>query len=154
MKNAILSSNTILKTNCPITEIFDDHIVTSKGDKFYYGHLICTIPQLSLQKFDYFKDNELIQSVKPIPLLRIYVKYPTENLWFKNIRDKNPNFISLCLNSKLSSEISIQPAQRYDLDGVIIFSDILLVNYAFGQSVVFKKSVGPILKDFKIDKFY
>ena len=71
---------------------------------------------------------------------------------FKNIRDKNPNFINLCLNSKLSSEISIQPAKRYDLDGVIIFSDILLINYALGQNVVFKKSVGPILNDFKIDK--
>ena len=72
---------------------------------------------------------------------------------FKNIRDKNSNFINLCLNSKLSSEISIQPTQRYDLDGVIIFSDILLVNYALGQNVVFKKSIGPILKDFRIDKF-
>ena len=72
---------------------------------------------------------------------------------FKKIRDKHPNFINLCLNSKLSSEISIQPAERYDLDGVIIFSDILLINYALGQNLVFKKSIGPILKDFKIDKF-
>ena len=95
MENAILSSNTILKTKCPITEIYDKYIVTHKGDKFYYENLICTIPQSSLQKFDYFKDNELIQSVKPIPLLRIYVKYPKEEtIWFKNIgRITTDNYI-------------------------------------------------------------
>ena len=72
---------------------------------------------------------------------------------FKSIREENPNFVNLCLNSNLSFKISMQPAQRYDLDGVIIFSDILLINYALGQNVVFKKSIGPILKDFEIDKF-
>ena len=39
-----------------------------------------------IDKIDYFKDVPLIQSVKPIPLLRIYAKYPTNNLWFKDIK--------------------------------------------------------------------
>ena len=30
-------------------------------------------------------------------------------------RNKNSNFIKLCLNSKLGSEISLQPIKRFDL---------------------------------------
>ena len=35
---------------------------------------------------------------------------------FRKIRSDNPNFINLCLNSKLSSEITLQPIKRFDLD--------------------------------------
>ena len=35
---------------------------------------------------------------------------------FRKIRLDNPNFINLCLNSKLSSEITLQPIKRFDLD--------------------------------------
>ena len=72
---------------------------------------------------------------------------------FKKIRSKNKNFIDLCLNSKLASEITLQPIIRYDLDSAIIFSDILLVPYALGQEVKFIKNKGPILSEFNIEKF-
>ena len=45
---------------------------------------------------------------------------------FRNIRSRNQNFIDLCLNSELSSEITLQPIKRFDIDSAIIFSDILL----------------------------
>ena len=94
MEKAILNSNIILKKNCSVVDINNDHVVTNKGDKFFYSHLICAIPQQSLKKFDYFKENELIQSVTPFPLLRIYAKYPTKNLWFENIeRTTTDNYI-------------------------------------------------------------
>ena len=64
---------------------------------------------------------------------------------FRSIREKNQDFIKLCLNSKLSSEITIQPITRFDFDAAIIFSDILLVPYALGQQVNFKKNFGPDL---------
>ena len=35
---------------------------------------------------------------------------------FREIRSKNKNFIDLCLNSRLSSEITLQPIKRYNLD--------------------------------------
>ena len=35
---------------------------------------------------------------------------------FREIRSKNQNFINLCLNSELSSEITLQPIKRFDLD--------------------------------------
>ncbi len=72
---------------------------------------------------------------------------------FREIRAKNTNFIKLCLQSKLSSEITLQPIKRFNLDSAIIFSDILLVPYALGQDVKFIKDQGPILSEFNLTKF-
>ena len=97
--------------------------------------------------------NTLIQdcinnksSRTPIWLMRQAGRYLPE---FRSIREKNPDFIRLCLNTKLSSEITIQPITRFDFDAAIVFSDILLVPYALGQQVNFKKNFGPDLQ--KID---
>ena len=65
---------------------------------------------------------------------------------FREIRLKNPDFIKLCLNSDLSSEISLQPIKRFDLDSAIIFSDILMVPFALGQNVEFNTNKGPLYK--------
>ena len=72
---------------------------------------------------------------------------------FQKIRSKNQDFIKLCLNSKLSSEITLQPIKRFNLDSAIIFSDILMVPYALGQDVIFTKNFGPKLSDFDLSKF-
>ena len=72
---------------------------------------------------------------------------------FREIRAKNLNFIDLCLNSKLSSEITLQPIKRFNLASAIIFSDILLVPYALGQSVEFIKDHGPSLSKFDLKTF-
>ena len=72
---------------------------------------------------------------------------------FQKIRSKNQNFIELCLNSELSSEITLQPIKRFDLDSAIIFSDILMVPYALGQSVKFTKGFGPKLSNFNLKEF-
>ena len=49
--------------------------------------VICTIPYLECRKLDIFKEYEYIHKVKPIPLLRVYVKYPKQNgkVWFHNL---------------------------------------------------------------------
>jgi len=72
---------------------------------------------------------------------------------FRKIRSKNKNFIKLCLNSNLSSKITLQPLKRFDLDAAIIFSDILMIPYALGQEVRFEKNKGPILSEFNLDTF-
>ena len=69
---------------------------------------------------------------------------------FREIRSNNLDFINLCLNSELSSEITLQPIKRFNLDSAIIFSDILMVPYALGQSVEFIKGEGPILSNFNL----
>jgi len=72
---------------------------------------------------------------------------------FKKIRSQNQNFIDLCLNSELSSEITLQPIKRFNLDSAIIFSDILMVPYALNQKVEFIENKGPVLEEFNLKKF-
>ena len=72
---------------------------------------------------------------------------------FKKIRSQNKDFINLCLNSELSSEITLQPIKRFDLDSAIIFSDILMVPYGLNQKVEFIKDQGPVLAEFNLKKF-
>ena len=72
---------------------------------------------------------------------------------FRKIRISNPNFIKLCLNSELSSEITMQPIKRFNLDSAIIFSDILMVPFALGQRIEFSKNQGPILSNFILNEF-
>ena len=72
---------------------------------------------------------------------------------FQKIRSQNQNFIELCLNSELSSKITLQPIKRFNLDSAIIFSDILMVPYALGQKVDFIKDKGPVLEEFNSEKF-
>jgi uroporphyrinogen decarboxylase len=78
----------------------------------------------------------------PIWLMRQAGRYLPE---FREIRKVNPDFISLCLNENLSSEITLQPLKRFDLDAAIIFSDILMLPYGLNQKVEFKKDFGPQL---------
>ena len=60
-------------------------------------------------------------SFNPIWIMRQAGRYLPE---FREIRKQNPNFISLCLNDDLSSEITLQPLKRFNFDAAIIFSDI------------------------------
>jgi len=70
---------------------------------------------------------------------------------FRKIRKENPNFINLCLNENLSSEITLQPIKRFNLDAAIIFSDILMLPYGLGQKVEFVKDFGPKLGELNLD---
>ena len=87
--------------------------------------------------------------INPIWIMRQAGRYLPE---FREIRSKNTNFIKLCLNEKLSSEITLQPLKRFDFDAAIIFSDILMLPYGLGQEVEFKKNFGPILGNLNLEK--
>ena len=80
--------------------------------------------------------NNKKTNINPIWIMRQAGRYLPE---FRKIRKKNTDFIKLCLNEKLSSEITLQPLKRFDLDAAIIFSDILMVPYGLNQEVNFKK---------------
>ncbi len=80
--------------------------------------------------------------INPIWIMRQAGRYLPE---FREIRKQNPNFIDLCLNDNLSSEITLQPLKRFNLDAAIIFSDILILPYGLGQKVEFEKNFGPRL---------
>ena len=81
-------------------------------------------------------------SLIPVWFMRQAGRYLPE---FREIRKKNQNFIKLCLEPNLVSDITIQPLKRFELDAAIIFSDILMIPYGLGQHVEFKKGLGPNL---------
>ena len=84
----------------------------------------------------------------PIWLMRQAGRYLPE---FREIRKNNPDFVKLCLNEILSSEITLQPLKRFELDAAIIFSDILMLPYGLNQKVEFKKDFGPRLGDLNLE---
>ena len=87
--------------------------------------------------------------LNPVWIMRQAGRYLPE---FREIRKHNTDFIKLCLNEKLSSEITLQPLKRFDLDAAIIFSDILMLPYGLDQNVEFKKNFGPILGNLNLEK--
>jgi uroporphyrinogen decarboxylase len=87
--------------------------------------------------------------INPIWVMRQAGRYLPE---FREIRKLNPNFINLCLNEKLSSEITLQPLKRFNLDAAIIFSDILMLPYGLNQKVEFEKGFGPKLGKIDINE--
>ena len=88
-------------------------------------------------------------SFNPIWIMRQAGRYLPE---FREIRKENPDFINLCLNDDLSSEITLQPLKRFDLSAAIIFSDILMLPYGLGQKVEFKKNFGPSLGELNLNE--
>ena len=88
-------------------------------------------------------------NINPIWIMRQAGRYLPE---FRKIREKNTDFIKLCLDQDLSTEITLQPLKRFDLDAAIIFSDILMLPYGLGQKVEFKKNFGPILGELDINR--
>ena len=88
-------------------------------------------------------------NINPIWIMRQAGRYLPE---FREIRKLNPDFIKLCLNKDLSTEITLQPIKRFNLDAAIIFSDILMLPYGLNQKVEFKKNFGPILGELDIKK--
>ena len=93
------------------------------------------------------KENKT--SINPIWIMRQAGRYLPE---FREIRKLNPDFIKLCLNADLSSEITLQPLKRFDLDAAIIFSDILMLPYGLNQKVEFKKDFGPLLGELNLEE--
>ena len=87
--------------------------------------------------------------INPIWIMRQAGRYLPE---FREIRKQNPDFIKLCLNENLSSEITLQPLKRFAFDAAIIFSDILMLPYGLNQKVEFEKGFGPKLGEVNIDE--
>ena len=88
-------------------------------------------------------------NINPIWVMRQAGRYLPE---FREIRKNNEDFIKLCLNEKLSTEITLQPLKRFELDAAIMFSDILMIPYGINQKVEFKKNFGPLLGDLNLNE--
>jgi len=87
--------------------------------------------------------------INPVWIMRQAGRYLPE---FREIRKQNPNFINLCLNENLSTEITLQPLKRFNLDAAIIFSDILMLPYGLNQKVEFERGFGPKLGKINLEE--
>jgi uroporphyrinogen decarboxylase len=64
---------------------------------------------------------------------------------YRAIREQVPSFLTLCFTPKLAAEVTLQPIRRFGFDAAILFSDILVIPHALGQSVTFEAGDGPRL---------
>jgi len=82
------------------------------------------------------------EAIPPIWLMRQAGRYLPE---YRSIREKAGSFLDLCLNSKLATEVTLQPVRRFGFDAAILFSDILVIPLALGRRVEFTSGNGPKL---------
>ena len=68
---------------------------------------------------------------------------------YRKIGSEAGSFLDLCYSPQLAAEVTLQPIRRYGFDAAILFSDILVVPDALGQSVRFVEGEGPRLDPIK-----
>ncbi|MBR0552984.1 uroporphyrinogen decarboxylase [Stakelama marina] len=82
------------------------------------------------------------QAVPPIWLMRQAGRYLPE---YRALRAEKGGFLDLVNDSAAAAEVTLQPIRRFGFDGAILFSDILVIPQALGQTLWFEAGEGPRL---------
>ena len=88
------------------------------------------------------KIDNLFLNKTPIWFMRQAGRYLPE---YRKLREHKGSFLRLCFDPKAAAEVSLQPLRRFDIDFIILFSDILVIPLALGQKLDFIENEGPIL---------
>lgn len=81
---------------------------------------------------------------EPVWMMRQAGRYLPQ---YRATRAKAGDFISLCKNPALASEVTLQPVSELDVDAAILFSDILVVPMELGLSLKFVAGEGPVFEN-------
>ncbi|QCE33026.1 uroporphyrinogen decarboxylase [Acetobacteraceae bacterium] len=84
----------------------------------------------------------------PIWLMRQAGRYLPE---FREWRTK-ADFLTRCLTPDIAAELTLQPIDRYGMDGAILFSDILILPWALGRNLKFPEGIGPVMNPVREEK--
>ncbi len=86
--------------------------------------------------------------VRPIWLMRQAGRYLPE---YRALRAEKGGFLDLVYDADAAAEVTLQPIRRFDFDGAILFSDILIIPHAMGQKLEFLTGEGPRLSPRLLD---
>ena len=82
------------------------------------------------------------QARPPIWLMRQAGRYLPE---YREMRCRAATFLDFCYTPAFAVEATLQPIRRFGFDAAILFSDILVIPDALGQTVAFETGEGPRL---------
>lgn len=81
-------------------------------------------------------------AIRPVWMMRQAGRYLPE---YRALRAEKGGFLDLATDSDAACEVTLQPVRRFGFDAAILFSDILMVPRAIGQTLSFDAGEGPRL---------
>ena len=87
--------------------------------------------------------NGCREIIPPVWMMRQAGRYLPE---YRETRKKAGSFLDLCFSPEFAAEVTLQPIRRFNFDGAILFSDILVIPHALGRRLNFVEGEGPKLE--------